>query len=197
MNGRGVSGSSALASQGAGESTAFLLTVARGKGTFPCVPQFDQVDQAVAALARAEAEYASQRADATELLSRARLKREQAMRLVAALGVSHRKIAALTDLSHTRVNQILGSGTRRIPEAHLPEDFGGGPWTVRDAVIRLMATELARRWTRTELRDGLIARDWPMDDLEETITALTAEGAVLSADGGGFTIHTYGDAPPA
>jgi hypothetical protein len=161
------------------------------------MPDPEQIEHAIAALASAEADYASQRAGTAELLSRAQLKREEAMRLVAALGVSHRKIAGLTDLSHTRVNQILGTGTQRIPEAHLPADFGGGPSTARDAVIRLMATQGPRGWTRAELRDGLIARDWPTGDLEETITALTAEGAVLSADEGRFTIHTYGDEPPA
>jgi hypothetical protein len=160
------------------------------------VPNPGEIDRAIATLVSAETDYASQRAGTAELLSRAQLKREEAMRLVAALGVSHRKIAALTDLSHTRVNQILGTGTQRIPEAHLPPDFDGGPATVRSAVIRLMATEGPRGWTRAELRHGLIERHWPTDGLEEVITALTAEGAVLSADEGRFTIHAYEESPP-
>ena len=163
--------------------------------SFHIASEEGQVDQAIAALVAAEADYASHRAGAAELLARAQLRREQAMRLVAALGVSHRRIASLTALSHTRVNQILGTGTQRIPEAHLPPDFGGGPSTVRAAVIRLLASEGPRAWSRDELREGLTARAWPTTALDETITALTAEGAVLSADEGRFTIHAYGDLP--
>lgn len=153
----------------------------------------DVTNKAIAALATAQADYSSQREGATELLSRAQVKREEAMRLVAALGVSHRQIGTLTNLSHTRVNQILGTGRRTIPEAHLAPGVGGGPPTVRSAVVRLMATEGPHGWTRDELRRGLADRDWPRDGLEDVVTTLAAEGAILSADEGRLTIHGYGD----
>jgi hypothetical protein len=161
------------------------------------VAKNSDITAAVAALSIAQADYASLRAGAAELLARAQLKREEAMRLVAALGVSHRQIGELTNLSHTRVNQILGTGRQRIPEAHLPPNFGGGPSTVRGAVVRLLAVEGPRGCTREELRQGLADRAWPMDDVEDVVTVLTAEGAILSADGGRFTIHQFGQAAAA
>jgi hypothetical protein len=156
----------------------------------------DALEKAFAALAAAQEDYSSQRTGAAELLARAQLRREEAMRLVAALGVSHRRIGELTSLSHTRVNQILGTGRLAIPEAHMPSDFGGGPKTTRSAIIRLMATRGPHSWSRDEIRDGLVDRRWPMGDLETTITALAAEGSTLAADQGCFTIHTYDRATP-
>ena len=146
-------------------------------------------DDAIAALRAAQADYASERAATAESLERAQLKREGAMRLVAALGISHRKIGELTGLSHTRVNQILGVGRRAVPEAHLPPDFGAGPSDVRSAVVRLLASEARRSWTREEIRCSFASRGWPTDGLDEAITALAAEGSILSADHGQFTIQ--------
>ena len=146
-------------------------------------------NDAIAALTAAQTEYASQRVETAELLGATQLRREEAMRLVAALGVSHRQIAELTSLSHTRVNQILGTGRRAIPEAHLPSDSGGGPFDTRSAVVRLMATKGPHGWTREDLRCGLAARGWPSDDLGDVITTLATEGSILSADDGRFTIH--------
>lgn len=157
----------------------------------------EAINEAVAALTRAQEDYSSQRAGAAELLSRAQSKREEAMRRLAAFGVSHRQIGALTNLSHTRVNQILGTGRQAIPEAHVSTDFGGGPSTVRSAVVRLMATEGPRGWTRNDLQRGLVERGWPSDALDDVVTTLATEGAILSADGGRFTIHGYGDEPPS
>jgi hypothetical protein len=50
--------------------------------------------------------------------------------------------------------------------------------------------------SRDELRNGLTNREWPSDDLEDVVTELAAEGAILSADEGRFTIQGYGQAAP-
>jgi hypothetical protein len=157
----------------------------------------DAIKQALATLAAAQDDYSSQRAGTAELLSRAQIKREEAMRRVAALGISHRQIGNLTNLSHTRVNQILGTGRRTIPEAHVAPDFGGGPSTVRSAIVRLMAAERPRSWTRDDLRRGLAERNWPSEGLDAVVTELATEAEILSADEGRFTIHGYDHEPPS
>jgi hypothetical protein len=61
-------------------------------------------------LLEAQVNYAAVQVAADSRLAEARQQRDNAMRCVAGLGLSHRRIGELTGLSHTRVNQILGTG---------------------------------------------------------------------------------------
>jgi hypothetical protein len=146
--------------------------------------------QAVAALVQAQAAYASARGAATSLLLEAQTRRETAMRHVAALGLSRRRIAALTDMSHTRINQILGAGNKPLPtEAHLPSGSLGTPSSASSAAIRLMAEQGPRTWKVREVATALKARGWPCDNLQPDLVALATDGVLLTVDGGGFSIH--------
>jgi hypothetical protein len=150
--------------------------------------------EAIAALADAQADYSTARADASAMLSEVQQRRERAMRNVAALGLSHRRIAELTDLSHTRVNQILGVGSKKPPtDAHFPPGFLEPPSTVSSAAIRVMAEQNAHSWTVSELGRELGVRGWPTEDLEAVLVGLATDGVILSTEGGGFTLHAYAD----
>jgi hypothetical protein len=152
------------------------------------------VPEAVAALISAQSEYARVQATSDTLLSRAQQRRETAMRRVAALGLSHRRIADLTDLSHTRINQILGTGTKRPPvDVHFPAGFLPAPKNVAIAALRVIAEEGPRAWRTREIAGELAERGWPSDDLESALVELVTDGVLLSVDGGYFTLHGYGD----
>jgi len=156
------------------------------------MPSTSSLPEAVTDLIDAQRHFAGVRADATARLSEAQVRRESAMRRVAALGLSHRRIAELTDLSHTRVNQILGSGTKVLPpEAHAAPGFLGPPSTVASAVIRAMAEQGRRTWRVEELHADLAARGWPHHDLLSAVVALTTDGVILSADAGAVTLHAH------
>jgi hypothetical protein len=162
------------------------------RGTFQTVNEND-LPEAMAALIQAQADYAAAQANADRALVEAQQRREIAMRRIAALGLSHRRVGQLTDLSHTRVNQILGTGTKRPPEdIHFPPGFLAAPTTVSVAALRVIAEEDARAWSVSEIADVLRARDWPRDGLRETLVELVTEGVLLSADAGRFTLHGYG-----
>lgn len=151
----------------------------------------EDTSAAVASLIEAQARYVAAQEDASTRLAKAQATREQAMRRVAALGLSHRRIGTLTDLSHTRVNQILGRGTKPLPPiAHQP-DFGPPPASVDNAAIRVMAKHTARAWSPDELREELAVRGWPSENLNDVLVALATDGVILAVDGDGFTIHAY------
>lgn len=168
------------------------LDAVRGKGYFPGMPG-PTLPQAIASLLQAQADYAAVQASADSALATAQHQRESAMRRVAALGLSHRRIAELTGLSHTRVNQILGTGTRRPPEdIHFPPGFLAPPATVVHAALRVIGEEGPRAWRTAEIAAELDERGWPSTDLEAALVDLVAEGVLLSVDGGYFTLHGYG-----
>jgi hypothetical protein len=149
--------------------------------------------QAVAALIKAQSEYAAVQASTDAVLAEAQQRRETAMRRVAALGLSHRRIGELTGLSHTRVNQILGTGTRRPPtDIHFPPGFLPPPTNVALAALRVIAEEGPRAWRVQEIADQLDERGWPSKDLEAVLVELVTDGVLLSVDGGYFTLHGYG-----
>jgi hypothetical protein len=151
--------------------------------------------EAIATLLRAQSEYAAVQASSDSLLSQGQLRRETAMRRVAALGLSHRRIAELTGLSHTRVNQILGTGTKRPPsDIHFPAGFLPPPTTVGLAALRVIAEEGPRAWRSQEIARELAERGWPSVDLESVLVDLVTDGVLLSVDGGYFTLHGYGAA---
>ena len=107
----------------------------------------DDLPEAIAALIKAQGDYAVLQASADRSLQEAQRQRETAMRRVAALGLSHRRIGDLTGLSHTRVNQILGTGTRRPPsDIHLPPGFLAPPTTVSLAALRVIGEQGPRAW---------------------------------------------------
>ena len=115
------------------------------------------------------------------------------MRRVAGLGLSHRRIGDLTGLSHTRVNQILGTGTKRPPsDIHLPPGFLAPPTTVPLAALRVIGEQGPRAWRAEEVADELERRDWPSENLGSALVDLVTEGVLLSVDGGYFTLHGYG-----
>ena len=176
-----------------------LLTDRMERGTCHTVNE-NPLPEAIAVLIQAQADYASAQANADIALAEAQQRRETAMRRVAALGLSHRRVGQLTELSHTRVNQILGTGTKRPPEdIHFPPGFLAPPTTVSVAALRVIAEEDARAWSVTEIADVLQARDWPREDLQQTLVELVTEGVLLSADAGRFTLHGYGypgEGPP-
>ncbi|MGO9901370.1 MAG: hypothetical protein ACLP0J_17190 [Solirubrobacteraceae bacterium] len=148
--------------------------------------------QAMAALIRAQSDYAAAQASADVMLAEAQQRRETSMRRVGALGLSHRRIGELTGLSHTRVNQILGTGTTRPPQdIHFPPGFLPAPTTVALAALRVIGEEGPRAWRLKEIATELDARGWPSDDLKSVLVELVAEGVVLSVDGGYFTLHGY------
>jgi hypothetical protein len=66
-------------------------------------------DRVALDLLDAQKEYTLLRAAVEEQLGACQQKREDAMRAAAAVGLTHRTIAAMTDLSHARIGQILGS----------------------------------------------------------------------------------------
>ena len=150
--------------------------------------------EAVAALISAQSEYAAVQATSDRLLSQAQQRRETAMRRVAALGLSHRRVAELTGLSHTRINQILGTGTKRPPmDVHFPAGFLPAPTDVAVAALRVIAEEGPRAWRTPEIGRELGERGWPSGDLESVLVELVTDGVLLSVDGGYFTLHGYGD----
>jgi hypothetical protein len=150
--------------------------------------------EAIATLITAQSEYAAVQASSDSLLSQAQLRREAAIRRVSALGLSHRRIAALTGLSHTRVNQILGTGTKRPPsDVHFPAGFLPPPTTVALAALRVIAEEGPRAWRTQEIDREVRERGWPSNDLESVLVELVTEGMLLSVDGGYFTLHGYGE----
>jgi hypothetical protein len=87
--------------------------VHRPKQELRCVVKKVDLPSAVAALLEAQVNYAAVQVDADSRLAEAQQRRENAMRCIAGLGLSHRRIGELTGLSHTRVNQILGTGVKR------------------------------------------------------------------------------------
>jgi hypothetical protein len=158
------------------------------------MPATPSLGPAVAELLTAQTDFEAARDDAKMLVAQAQRRRETAMRRVAALGLSHRRIAELTGLSHTRVNQILGAGVKPLPvEAHLPPGFAGPPKTVSKAAICVMGEPGPRRWSVAELQNELVRREWPHDGLEVALVRLTVDGVVLSADEGRFTLRSYSD----
>jgi len=162
-------------------------------GTFHQVA-YQALPEAVAALIRTQSEYAGVQASSESLLSEAQQRRENAMRRVAALGLSHRRIAELTGLSHTRVNQILGTGTKRPPsDIHFPAGFLPPPTTVALAALRVIAEEGPRAWRTREIACELRQRCWPSDELELVLVELVTDGILLAVDGGYFTLHAYGE----
>lgn len=149
--------------------------------------------EAMAALIKAQSEYAAVQANAETMLAEAQQRRETAMRRVAALGLSHRRIGELAGFSHTRVNQILGTGIKRPPQdIHFPRGFLAPPTTVPLAALRVIGEEGPRAWRVGEVADELRARGWPDDDLRSVLVELVTEGVLLSVDGGYFTLHGYG-----
>jgi hypothetical protein len=156
---------------------------------------------AIATLINAQTEYAAVQASSESLLLQAQLRRETAMRRVSALGLSHRRIAELSGLSHTRVNHILGTGTKRPPsDIHFPAGFLPPPTTVALAALRVIAEEGPRAWRTQEIDLKIQERGWPSNDLESVLVELVTDGILLSVDGGNFTLHGYGGnnqtAPP-
>jgi hypothetical protein len=65
------------------------------------------LDSAITELLTAQAEYEMIRITVETSVEAAAARRETAMRGAASLGLPHRKIAEMTGLSHTRVNQII------------------------------------------------------------------------------------------
>lgn len=164
------------------------------KGVLSSTVLSQSLPGAVAALITAQTDYASVQASSTSLLSQAQARRETAMRRVAALGLSHRRIAELTGLSHTRVNQVLGTGTKMPPsDVHFPEGFLPPPTTVALGALRVIAEKDARAWRAQEIVDELVERAWPSDDVESVLVELVSDGVLLSVDGGYFTLHGYGE----
>jgi hypothetical protein len=162
-------------------------------GTFQCLMANPVLPEAVAALIKAQSEYAAVQASTNALLLEAQQRRETAMRRVAALGLSHRRVGELTGLSHTRVNQILGTGTKRPPyDVHFPPGRLPPPTTVALAALRVIAEEGPRAWKTQEIADQLIERGWPSTELEEVLVELVTDGVLLSVDTGYFTLHGYG-----
>jgi hypothetical protein len=156
------------------------------------MPEHD-LPEAMAALIKAQSNYAEVQASAKTLLAEAQQSRETAMRRVAALGLSHRRIGELTGSSHTRVNQILGTGIKRPPqEVHFPPGFLPPPTTVPLAALRVIGEDGPRAWRLEEIADELEARGWPSDGLKVILVELVTEGVLLSVDGGYFTLHGYG-----
>ena len=105
------------------------------------------------------------------------------------------RIAELTGLSHTRVNQILGTGTKRPPsDIHFPAGFLPPPTTVALAALRVIAEEGPRAWRSQQIASELADRGWPSGDLDSVLVDLVTDGVLLSVDGGYFTLHGYGAA---
>ena len=149
--------------------------------------------EALASLLQAQADYAAIQASVDSALATAQQRRERAMRRVAALGLSHRRFGELTGLSHTRVNQILGTGTRRPPDdIHFPPGFLAAPTTVALAALRVIGEEGPRAWRTAEVAAELDDRGWPSADVNAVLVDLVAEGVLLAVDGGYFTLHGYG-----
>ena len=106
------------------------------------------------------------------------------MRRVAALGLSHRRVAELTGLSHTRVNQILGTGTKRPPDdVHFPPGFLPPPTTVARGALRVIAEQGLRAWRAQEVADGLAERAWPGDDVLSVLVDLATEACCSRSTG--------------
>ena len=101
----------------------------------------------MASLIEAQSNYAEVQAGAEALLTETQQRRETAMRRVAALGLSHRRIGELTGFSHTRVNQILGTGIKRPPQdIHFPPGFLPPPTKVPLAALRVIGEDGPRAW---------------------------------------------------
>ncbi len=93
------------------------MTTVGGKATFHDMPDpttYTELEQAVQELLKAQAAYELVRAAIEEPLAKATMRREEAMRKATELGLSRRKIAEMTGVSHTRVIQILEAEARRL-----------------------------------------------------------------------------------
>lgn len=92
-----------------------------GKATFPAMSNampsarsFEDLETVVQELLNAQAAYELVRAAVERPLAEATARREDAMRKASELGLSRRKIAEMTGVSHTRVIQILEAEARRV-----------------------------------------------------------------------------------
>jgi hypothetical protein len=147
-----------------------------------------EVEATITELRAADAAYEAERTASADRLSSLQLNRELLMRRLAALDVSHRKIAGLTSLSHTRVNQILATGIVTVPFAHIPLGIGGPPQSLSEAVQRVMGSE-ARVWDTASVATVMEAQGWPTTGLREELKRMVEAGQALSVDGGGVTLH--------
>jgi hypothetical protein len=115
-------------------------------------------EEAVRELLAAQHDYEVLRAAIESPLSKATSRREQAIRAAAACGLSRRKIAEMTGMSHTRVIEILdGQPTRRRAES-MQELRSLSGWYLAD---RLTALALSNSLSRDEMATatGLTVED--------------------------------------
>jgi hypothetical protein len=103
------------------------------------------IEDAIRELLGAQQNYEVLRAAIEPPLSKATSRREQAIRAAAASGLSRRKIAEMTGMSHTRVIQIL-DGSRRAESMHELGSLSG--WQLAD---RLTALALSNSLSREEM----------------------------------------------
>ncbi len=103
------------------------------------------IEDAIRELLAAQQDYEVLRAAVEPPLSKATSRREQAIRAAAASGLSRRKIAEMTNMSHTRVIQIL-DGSRRTESMQELGSLSG--WELAD---RLTALALSNSLSRAEM----------------------------------------------
>lgn len=107
------------------------------------------VESAVQELLEAQHAYELLRAAIEQPLSNASSRREDAMRKAAELGLSRRRIAEMTGISHTRVIQILDAQPRRR-ETMAELMTLSGP----QLADRLLALALSNSLTREEMSEA-------------------------------------------
>lgn len=152
------------------------------------MPPDQHVAQTIEELRKADAAYEAERTASAERLSQLQQNRELLMRRLAALDLSHRQIAESTSLSHTRVNQILATGTVTVPFAHIPPEVGSPPQSLNEAVQRIMGSEV-RVWDIDTIAAAIETRGWPTAGLRDEVKRMVEMGQLLSVDGGGVAIH--------
>lgn len=117
----------------------------------------NQAEEAVRELLAAQHDYEVLRAAVESPLSKATSRREQAIRAAAACGLSRRKIADMTGMSHTRVIEILdGQPARRAESMQELRTLSG--WHLAD---KLTALALSNSLSRDEMAraTGLTVED--------------------------------------
>ena len=105
----------------------------------------EHIEDAIRELLAAQQAYEVLRAAVEPPLSKAASRREQAIRAAASGGLSRRKIAEMTGMSHTRVIQIL-DGSRRAESMQELGSLRG--WELAD---RLTALALSNSLSRDEM----------------------------------------------
>ncbi len=93
----------------------------------PDATPYVRLEEAVHELLRAQEDYELMRAAVEEPLAKATMRREEAIRKAAELGLSRRKIAEMTGVSHTRVIQILEAESRRLETMRELASLSGQP----------------------------------------------------------------------